>query len=86
LSERKLPRSTPGCGAQRDPIERFDGLLKEDPAALFREHVWINPFWEDKILDVVGHMGADRVIGLFCFLFEHASNGELGHPGLVITQ
>jgi predicted TIM-barrel fold metal-dependent hydrolase len=35
---------------------------KEDPAELFREHVWINPFWEDKIEDVVGHMGANRVI------------------------
>jgi predicted TIM-barrel fold metal-dependent hydrolase len=24
--------------------------------------VWINPFWEDKIPDVIEHMGADRVI------------------------
>jgi predicted TIM-barrel fold metal-dependent hydrolase len=24
--------------------------------------VFINPFWEDKIADVVGHMGADNVI------------------------
>ena len=42
--------------------KRMPNYYKEDPAALFREHVWINPFWEDKILDVVGHMGADRVI------------------------
>ena len=28
----------------------------------FREHVWINPFWEDDIAEVVEHMGADRVI------------------------
>ena len=35
---------------------------KEDPAELFRRNVWINPFWEDRITDVVEHMGADRVI------------------------
>jgi predicted TIM-barrel fold metal-dependent hydrolase len=41
---------------------RMPHYYKEDPAELFREHVWINPFWEDKIEDVVGHMGANRVI------------------------
>ncbi|MEE3331951.1 MAG: amidohydrolase family protein [Myxococcota bacterium] len=41
---------------------RMPHYYKEDPAALFREHVFINPFWEDKMLDVVHHMGADRVI------------------------
>jgi predicted TIM-barrel fold metal-dependent hydrolase len=34
----------------------------EDPALLFREHVWINPFWEDDVNEVVEVMGADRVI------------------------
>ena len=34
----------------------------EDPLALFREHVWINPFWEDKVRDVVELMGPRRVI------------------------
>ncbi len=24
--------------------------------------MWINPFWEDDMAEVVGHMGADRVI------------------------
>ena len=28
----------------------------------FREHVWINPFWEDDVDEVVELMGADRVI------------------------
>ena len=41
---------------------RMPRYYKEDPAELFREHVWINPFWEDKIPDVIEHMGADRVI------------------------
>jgi predicted TIM-barrel fold metal-dependent hydrolase len=34
----------------------------QDPGELFRRHVWINPFWEDKISDVIKHMGADRVL------------------------
>lgn len=41
---------------------RSGGYYKEDPLALFHEHVWINPFWEDNIEEIVGWMGADRVI------------------------
>lgn len=41
---------------------RSGNYYKEDPLALFHEHVWINPFWEDNIAEVVGWMGADRVI------------------------
>jgi len=42
--------------------ERNRSYFKDDPADSFREHVWINPFWEDDVLEVMGHMGADRVI------------------------
>jgi len=42
---------------QRNPWH-FD----EDPSALFREHVWMNPFWEDDLTEVVEMMGPDRVI------------------------
>jgi predicted TIM-barrel fold metal-dependent hydrolase len=42
--------------------ERMRWYYKEDPSELFRRNVWINPFWEDKIPDVIEHMGADRVI------------------------
>jgi predicted TIM-barrel fold metal-dependent hydrolase len=42
--------------------QRMPHYYKEDPAELFRRHVWINPFWEDKIPDVVDHMGVDQVI------------------------
>jgi predicted TIM-barrel fold metal-dependent hydrolase len=35
---------------------------KEDPGLLFKEHVWINPFWEDDVYEVEEFMGADRVI------------------------
>jgi predicted TIM-barrel fold metal-dependent hydrolase len=41
---------------------RTQGYYKEDPGLLFREHVWINPFWEDDVNEVVEYMGADRVI------------------------
>ena len=42
--------------------ERMPWYYKEDPAELFRRHVWINPFWEDRIPDVIEHMGAGQVI------------------------
>ena len=41
---------------------RMPKYYEQDPAELFRQHVWINPFWEDKISDVAKHMGADRVL------------------------
>ena len=34
----------------------------EDPVELFREHVWMNPFWEDNVYEVIELMGADHVI------------------------
>jgi predicted TIM-barrel fold metal-dependent hydrolase len=33
-----------------------------DPIETFREHVWINPFWEDDPYAVIEMMGADHVI------------------------
>jgi predicted TIM-barrel fold metal-dependent hydrolase len=33
-----------------------------DPIEIFKQHVWINPFWEDDSYRVVELMGADRVI------------------------
>jgi predicted TIM-barrel fold metal-dependent hydrolase len=41
---------------------KMPGYFSEDPAETFRRHVWINPFWEDDVYEVVDHMGADRVI------------------------
>lgn len=41
---------------------RLPTYYNEDPVALFREHVWIAPFWEDNMIDVIEQMGADRVI------------------------
>jgi predicted TIM-barrel fold metal-dependent hydrolase len=33
-----------------------------DPYELFRDHVWVSPFFEDDILDLVELVGADRVV------------------------
>jgi len=38
------------------------GYYKHHPGELFREHVWINPFWEDDVNEVAEQMGTDRVI------------------------
>ena len=43
-------------------VHRQDpGLFPEDPVETFQRHVWINPFWEDDVNEVVELMGADRV-------------------------
>ena len=34
----------------------------EDPVELYRKHVWMNPFWEDNVYEIVELMGADHVI------------------------
>ncbi len=46
----------------RSAARKMPGYLAEDPVETFRRHVWINPFWEDDVNEVVALMGADRVI------------------------
>ena len=41
---------------------RNQNYYKEDPGLLFKEHVSINPFWEDDVNEVAELMGPDRVI------------------------
>jgi predicted TIM-barrel fold metal-dependent hydrolase len=41
---------------------KYPGYFGEHPVDVFRRNVWINPFWEDDINDVVEFMGADHVI------------------------
>ncbi len=41
---------------------RIPGWYPEHPVETFKRNVWINPFWEDDVHEVVGCMGADRVI------------------------
>jgi len=56
-----LPDLFRKLGQSRDRLA-VTGYYKEDPALLFKEHVWINPFWEDDPYEVESLMGADRVI------------------------
>ncbi len=46
----------------RSSQRRTPGYYGVDPVESFKEHVWINPFWEDDVEEVVGLMGANRVI------------------------
>jgi predicted TIM-barrel fold metal-dependent hydrolase len=38
------------------------GWFPEDPVETFRRHVWINPFWEDDVHEVLEHVGPERVL------------------------
>ena len=40
----------------------MNGWFPEDPVETFRRHVWVNPFWEDHVDDVISAVGVDRVI------------------------
>jgi len=46
----------------RSTDRKMPGYFTEDPVESFRRNVWINPFWEDDVDEVVELMGADRVI------------------------
>jgi predicted TIM-barrel fold metal-dependent hydrolase len=46
----------------RSTASKMPGYFGDDPVESFREHVWINPFWEDDVAEVVARMGAERVI------------------------
>jgi predicted TIM-barrel fold metal-dependent hydrolase len=41
---------------------QLPGTFGEDPVELFRRHVWVSPFFEDDVLDLVETVGADRVL------------------------
>ena len=46
----------------RTTTRRMPGYFSEDPVLTFRRNVWINPFWEDDVSEIVDLMGDDRVI------------------------
>lgn len=37
-------------------------FFKEHPLDVFRRNIYINPFWEEDINELIGHVGEDRVI------------------------
>ena len=46
----------------RSQAKKLPTYWSEDPVDIFRRNVWVNPFWEDDVEEVVGLMGADRVV------------------------
>ncbi|HEY1968859.1 MAG TPA: amidohydrolase family protein [Pseudonocardia sp.] len=48
-------------GLNRAGFQR-PGYFSADPVEQFKSHIWVSPFWEDDVLDVVGHLGAEHVI------------------------
>ncbi len=38
------------------------GYFSSDPVEQFKQHVWVTPFWEDDLLEVVRHLGPDHVL------------------------
>jgi predicted TIM-barrel fold metal-dependent hydrolase len=53
---------SPLFGKLRGTARKMPGYFREDPVDTFRRHVWINPFWEDDVNEIVDLMGDDRVI------------------------
>jgi len=41
---------------------KMTGYFSEEPVITFRRHIWINPFWEDDVNEILDFMGDDRVI------------------------
>lgn len=41
---------------------KMAGWFSDHPVDAFRQHIWINPFWEDDVHEVIELMGEDRVI------------------------
>jgi predicted TIM-barrel fold metal-dependent hydrolase len=41
---------------------QMPGFFGEDPYEVFRRNVWVSPFFEDDIIELVGLMGADHVV------------------------
>ena len=53
----------PGLLKRLDVLHhKMAGWFPEHPVETFRRHVWINPFWEDDVHELLELMGPDRVI------------------------
>ena len=46
----------------RSTDKKMPGWFSTDPVEQFKQHVWINPFWEDDPEEIASLMGPDRVI------------------------
>jgi predicted TIM-barrel fold metal-dependent hydrolase len=53
----------PGLVKRLDVLTRkMAGWFPEHPVETFKRHIWINPFWEDDLGELLEIMGHDRVI------------------------
>jgi len=53
----------PGLLKRLDIVShKMAGWFPEDPVETFKRHIWINPFWEDDVTELVSIMGPERVI------------------------
>ncbi len=41
---------------------KMAGWFPESPTETFRRHIWVNPFWEDDVHELLATVGPDRVI------------------------
>jgi predicted TIM-barrel fold metal-dependent hydrolase len=57
-------------------------LFDEDPVMVFKRNIWVHPFHEDNALDIVGLIGADRVI----FGSDYPHPEGLAHPDDYLEQ
>jgi predicted TIM-barrel fold metal-dependent hydrolase len=46
----------------RSVMAQVPDTFGEDPIALFQEHVWVSPFFEDDVLGLIDVLGPDRVV------------------------
>ncbi len=45
-----------------DAADRNPGHFKDHPRDVFGEHVWVTPFWEDQVADLLGDVRVDRLL------------------------
>lgn len=45
-----------------DAANRNPGSFKEHPRDVFGEHVWVTPFWEDRVDELTAHIRVDRLL------------------------
>ena len=38
------------------------GYFRDNPLETFKEHIWVHPFWEDRLTDAVALLGPDRTL------------------------
>jgi predicted TIM-barrel fold metal-dependent hydrolase len=54
----------------------------EHPVEVFKRNVWVNPFWEDSLENLISLIGTDRV----CFGSDYPHPEGLGEPLEFVDQ